>query len=173
MLHTPPARGGDVGAIDERSQSSHRLKTRMKQSPVKKVGSENPMKASVVVSWSKTEYGRSAEYVPIGSATSRPRICALPRTKSESQALEDQRVHVTRLTNEKPQSPCSIAPSSARSARPADRRGRTWRADSVGLRRDVGVGGQLLERVAGRQGEDGERTRLMPKMTGTATSSDG
>src|SRR5437762_6264058 len=82
------------------SQSSHRLKTRMNTSPVKKVGSENPTKASVVVSWSKTEYGRSAEYVPIGSATSRPRICALPSTKSE--VGRRWRISVstsTRLTN--------------------------------------------------------------------------
>ena len=94
------------------SQSSHRLKTRMNTSPVKKVGSENPTKASVVVIWSKTEYGRSAEYVPIGSATSRPRICALPRTKSEVGSLCNISVSTsTRLTNEKPQSPCSIAPS--------------------------------------------------------------
>src|SRR3989442_1788576 len=91
------------------SQSSQRLKTRMNTSPVKKVGSEKPMKANVVVTWSKTEYGRSAEYVPIGSAMSRPRSCALPRTKSEVGSRCTISVSTfTRLTNEKPQSPRSI-----------------------------------------------------------------
>ncbi len=55
------------------SQSSQMLKTRMKSSPVKNVGSENPMKASVVAAWSKSEYGRSADSTPTGRATARAR----------------------------------------------------------------------------------------------------
>ena len=64
----------------------------------------------------------------------------------------------TRLTNEKPQSPCSMEVNH-----------RTYRTrDGVvepellaevhpDLGRDVGVRGQLAERVAGRQGQDREQ----------------
>ena len=43
------------------SQSSWMLNKRMNRSPVKNVGSENPMNANVVAAWSKIEYGRKAE----------------------------------------------------------------------------------------------------------------
>ena len=76
---------------------------------MKKVGSENPMKASVVVNWSKNEYGRMAEYTPIGSATRRPRSWAEPRIKSEVGSRCQIRVTTSmRLTKENPQSPRSM-----------------------------------------------------------------
>ena len=40
------------------------LNTRINTIPVKKVGSENPIKARLLATWSKTEYGRDAGIDP-------------------------------------------------------------------------------------------------------------
>ena len=73
---------------------------------MKKVGSEKPMKASVVAIWSKIEYGRTADIVPIGSATRIASSWAEPSTKSVVGSRCRMSVSTfTRLANEKPQSP--------------------------------------------------------------------
>ena len=91
------------------------LNTRMNRIPVKKVGSEKPMKASVLAIWSKTEYGRVAENTPTGSAINSARICDEPITNSVAgRRCQISRSTSTRLTNENPQSPCSIATSQRR-----------------------------------------------------------
>jgi hypothetical protein len=64
----------------------------------------------VVAIWSNSEYGRSAQYVPIGSAIRRLSSCAEPSTNSEVGSRWRMSVSTfTRLANEKPQSPCTIA----------------------------------------------------------------
>ena len=81
----------------------------MKRRPVKKVGSEKPMKASVVAIWSKIEYGRTADSVPMGSAIRMPSSWAEPSTKSVVGSRWRISVStLTRLAKEKPQSPRSI-----------------------------------------------------------------
>ena len=68
---------------------------------MKNVGSENPMKASVVATWSKNEYGRLADRTPTGIAMRSARICAEPSTKRvvTSRCLIRTSTF-TRLTNE-------------------------------------------------------------------------
>ena len=53
------------------SSCSFTLKVMISSSPVKNVGSEKPKNASVVATWSITEYCRSAEMMPIGNASTR------------------------------------------------------------------------------------------------------
>ena len=58
--HCQPV-AGDVGAETNGSQSSLIENSRISSSPVKKVGSEKPTKASVLAMRSNHEYGRAAE----------------------------------------------------------------------------------------------------------------
>ena len=83
--------------------------------PVKKVGSEKPMKASVLAIWSKSEYGRVAAYTPTGSAMSSASTCEEPMISS----VTGMRCRIsvstsTRLAKEKPQLPCTIEPTQRR-----------------------------------------------------------
>ena len=92
------------------SQSRWMLNNRMNRRPVKNVGSEKPMNANVVAAWSNNEYGRNAERVPIGTATTIARTSAEPRTTIVTGSRCRISVStLTRLTNEKPQSPRTIA----------------------------------------------------------------
>ena len=73
---------------------------------MKKVGREKPRKAPVVAIWSKSEYGRVAEMTPMGMAMRRPRSCAEPMTRMVvGSRCRMSWSTLTRLTNEKPQSP--------------------------------------------------------------------
>jgi len=129
------------------------------------------MKASVSRAGSKTEYGRSAEYVPMGSAMSSPRSCALrARTATSQPACMISVSTFTRLTKEKPQSPRTIDVSQ--------------RAVAHGQRIvEAAIGAQILSDLRGtwglvasprtiarRQGEMVKRTRRMPKDDRTAIS---
>jgi hypothetical protein len=108
-----------VAAMSERntngSQSSLIEKMRMSRMPVKKVGSEKPTKASVLAMRSNHEYGLTAEMMPTGSATARARSCDMPITAKVTGTRCMISVSTsTRLMNEKPQSPCTIATSQRR-----------------------------------------------------------
>ena len=94
------------------SQPRFTLNTRISSSPVKNVGSEKPTKASVFAIWSNTEYGRSAASTPTGTATRIASNCAAPITAMVTGSrCRISRSTSIRLTNENPQSPCSMASS--------------------------------------------------------------
>ncbi len=88
------------------------LKNRMNSTPVKKVGSEKPMKASVLAMRSNQEYGFTAASTPTGSAISKASSCDAPITA----IVVGSRCMISvstlmRLTNEKPQSPLTMLTS--------------------------------------------------------------
>src|SRR5262245_23234257 len=93
----------------------------------------------------------------MGRATSKPRSWAVPSTKRVVGRRCMIRVEtLTRLTKEKPQSPLSMAgtPQVTHGDRVVQAELRPEIRPH--LRRHVGISGELLEGVAGGQGEDGE-----------------
>src|SRR3954447_1187138 len=81
-------------------------KIRIAIKPEKKVGIENPKKAKVVATWSKTEYCFTAARMPIGRAMIRLRMKAKPITKSVVEMRPEIRPRTpVRDEKEKPQSP--------------------------------------------------------------------
>ena len=94
------------------SQFSVMLNSRIISSPVKNVGSEKPMKATVLAVWSNSEYGRAAASTPTGIATATASNWDAPMTASVTGRRCRMRLSTSmRLVKENPQFPCSMASS--------------------------------------------------------------
>src|SRR4051794_39784500 len=97
-------------------------KSRITSRPEKKVGIENPKKAKVVATWSKTEYCFTAARMPSGRAISRRRMKAKPITKRVVGMRPEIRPRApVRDEKENPQSPLTQRRPTWRTAPGSDR----------------------------------------------------
>ena len=112
-----PAGARDVGAVDERQPVELDAEnSRISRRPVKKVGSEKPMKASVLAMLVEQRIrARRRDRCPPAARSAAP----APATSRSPASVVGRRCRISvstlmRLANEKPQSPCSIAASQRR-----------------------------------------------------------
>ena len=120
--------------------------------PVKKVGSEKPMKANVLAIWSKIEYGpRRGVDADRQRDQQRQHLRRADHTERHRQALQDQRVDIHPADEGK--APVAMQhghePVQVAHGRPGHR-GRTWRAAQPAPTAGRWVGREL--RRTGRQG---------------------
>jgi hypothetical protein len=133
-----------------------RLKSRLKSSRVKNVGKGWPTKAKAVASWSKREYGLTAEMTLTGGgdAEGEPIGCA------EHTDVHPAGKGVAPLPPQPGHQPTEIT-QGQRIIEPE-----LLPQVQADLGRDIRIERQLLEGIAGRQGQDAEQHHADPQHSG-------